>query len=75
VRTSPFGRSGVRRIVSTSSGVAGLESVAFRNADDGSKALIVVNTETQDRAFTLVWDNQSFRYSLPAGAVATFVWS
>src|SRR6267378_7271697 len=38
---SRFVRPGARRVGSTS-GVAGLESVAFRNADDGSKALIVV---------------------------------
>ena len=71
---SRFVRPGVRRVASTS-GVAGLESVAFRNGDDGSKALIVVNTEAQDRAFTVRWGNQSFRYTLPAGAVVTFVWS
>jgi len=71
---SRFVRPGARRIASTS-GIAGLESVAFRNSDDGSKALIVVNTEAQDRAFTVLWGNQSFRYTLPAGAVATFFWS
>jgi glucosylceramidase len=71
---SRFVRPGARRVASTS-GIAGLESVAFRNADDGSKALIVVNTAAQDRAFTVLWDNQSFRYTLPAGAVVTFVWS
>ncbi len=71
---SRFVRPGARRIASTS-GTAGLESVAFRNSDDGSKALIVVNTEVQDRAFTVLWGNQSFRYTLPAGAVVTFFWS
>ena len=71
---SRFVRPGARRIASTS-GIAGLESVAFRNGDDGSKALIVVNTEVQDRAFTVLWGNQSFRYTLPAGAVVTFFWS
>ena len=71
---SRFVRPGARRIASTS-GIAGLESVAFRNGDDGSKALIVVNTEVQDRAFTVLWDNQSFRYTLPAGAVVTFFWN
>jgi glucosylceramidase len=70
---SRFVRPGARRIASTS-GVAGLESVAFRNADDGSKALIVANTEAQDRAFTVLWGKQSFPYTLPAGAVVTFVW-
>jgi O-glycosyl hydrolase len=34
-----------------------------------------VNTDVQDRAFTVLWDNQSFRYTLPAGAVVTFFWS
>ena len=71
---SRFVRPGARRIGSTS-GVAGLENVAFRNADDGSKALIVVNTAVQDRAFTVLWGSQSLRYTLPAGAVVTFVWS
>jgi len=71
---SRFVRPGARRIASTS-GVAGVQSVAFRNADDGSKALIVVNTAAQDRAFTVLWGNQSLRYTLPAGAVVTFVWS
>jgi len=70
---SRFVRPGARRIASTS-GVAGVESVAFRNADDGSKALIVVNTAAQDRAFTVLWGNQSLRYTLPAGAVVTLLW-
>ena len=67
---SRFVRPGARRIASTS-GVAGVESVAFRNADDGSKVLIVVDTAAQDRAFTVLWDNQSLRYTLPTGAVVT----
>jgi len=71
---SRFVRPGARRVGSTS-GVAGLESVAFRNADDGSKALIVVNTDVQDRTFAVRWASQSFRYTLPAGAVVTFVWN
>ncbi len=71
---SRFVRPGARRIASTS-GIAGLESVAFRNSDDGSKVLIVVNTEAQDRAFTVLWANQSFPYTLPAGAVVTLFWS
>jgi len=70
---SRFVRPGARRIASTS-GVAGVQSVAFRNADDGSKALIVVNTAAQDRAFTVLWSNQSLRYTLPVGAVVTFFW-
>jgi len=71
---SRFVRSGARRIASTSF-PGDLETVAFRNPDDGSKALIVVNTAAQERTFAVVWSGQSFRYVLPAGAVVTFSWS
>ena len=71
---SRFVRSGARRIASTSF-PGDLETVAFRNPDDGSKALIVVNTTAQERTFAVVWSGQSFRYVLPAGAVVTFSWS
>ncbi len=71
---SMFVRPGARRVASTSD-VDGLASVAFRNADDGSKALILVNSNSQDRSFAVTWAGRSFRYTLPAGAVVTFVWS
>ena len=71
---SRFVRPGARRIASTS--FAGdLETVAFRNPDDGSKALIVVNSAAQERTFAVLWSGQFFRYVLPAGAVVTFSWS
>ena len=71
---SRFVRPGARRVASTS--FAGdLETVAFRNPDDSSKALIVVNTAAQERTFAVRWSGQSFRYVLPAGAVVTFSWS
>jgi glucosylceramidase len=70
---SKFVRPGARRIAS-SSGVAGLESVAFRNADDGSKAMIVVNTAIVPRTFHVGYAPRFFEYTLPAGAVATFTW-
>src|SRR5438034_7789347 len=65
--------SRAHRIASTS-GIEGLESVAFRNADDGSKALIVVNTAAQQRSFDVRWAGQSFSSAIPAGAVVTFYW-
>jgi len=71
---SRFVRPGARRIASTSS-VGDLESVAFRNPDDGSKALIVVNTAAQERTLAVQWSGQWFRYTLVAGAVVTFFWS
>lgn len=70
---SRFVRPGARRIESTT-GMRGLESVAFRNADDGSMALIVLNTATRKRPFSVRCADQAFNYALPPGAVATFVW-
>lgn len=71
---SRFVRPGAHRIAS-STDVQGLESVAFRNAGDGSRAVIVLNGATQPRTFSLRWSGKSFRYTLPAGAVVTFFWS
>jgi glucosylceramidase len=71
---SRFVRAGALRIASTS-GVEGIESVAFRNADDGSVALIVVNTHAQEKAFAVRVAGRMFAYTLPRGAVATFRWS
>jgi glucosylceramidase len=67
---SRFVRPGARRIGS-STGVAGLESVAFRNPDT-STVLIVVNTATEERRFAVRWAGKGLVYTLPAGAVATF---
>jgi glucosylceramidase len=69
---SRFVRPGARRIGSTS-GVAGLESVAFRNRD-GSTALIVVNSAAEERRFAVRWAGKALVYALPAGAVATLRW-
>jgi len=70
---SRFVRPGAHRIESTT-GIKGLESVAFQNADDGSLALIVLNGARRERQFSVSVSDQSFRYALPAGAVVTFVW-
>jgi len=69
---SRFVRPGARRIGS-SSGVAGLESVAFRNTD-GSRVLIVVNTAAAEPRFAVRWARKTLVYALPAGAVATLRW-
>ena len=71
---SRFVRPGAHRIASTSF-PGDIETVAFRNGDDGSKALIVVNTAAQERTFAVRWSGESFRYVLAAGAVVTFSWS
>jgi len=71
---SRFVRPGARRVESTT-GSDGLESVAFRNADDGSKALIVVNTAVLDRSFAVRWAGRSLPYVLPPGSVVTLAWN
>lgn len=70
---SRFVRQGALRVES-SSGQDGLESVAFQNADDGSVALIVVNSATQNRRFVVRANGRQFAYALDAGSVATFTW-
>ena len=69
---SRFVRPGALRIAATS-GVHGLESVAFRNPDS-SKVLIVVNTGAAERRFAMRWAGKTLMYTLPAGAVATLRW-
>jgi len=70
---SRFVRPRARRIASTT-GVDGLDTVAFRNADDGSKVLVVVNTAPVERTFAVRSGGRSFRSTLPAGAVMTLRW-
>jgi len=71
---SRFVRQGARRIASSSS-VNTLESVAFRNADDGSIALIVLNSAPDARTFSVRHAGATFAYTLPAASVATFAWT
>jgi glucosylceramidase len=70
---SRFVHPGARRIASTS-GLDSLETVAFRNADDGSKVLIVVNDSARERPFVVRFGIRSFRVSMPPTAVATLRW-
>jgi glucosylceramidase len=70
---SRFVRPGAVRV--GSSGPNGLETVAFRNSDGGSTALIVLNTTTSATRFAVRIGEMSFTSSLPAGAVTTFTWN
>lgn len=70
---SRFVRPGARRVAS-SSGVEGVETVAFKNADDGSKVLVVLNTAANERTVVVRWQGQFAQYVLAAGAVATLHW-
>ena len=71
---SQFVRPGAHRIAS-SSDVGGLQTVAFKNADDGTKVLIVLNTAPGEVSFAVRSGGKIILYALPAGAVATFRWS
>ena len=71
---SKFVRPGAQRIASTAA-VDGLESVAFRNADDGSIALIVSNGSAVTRRFAVRSGMQTFAYELPRESVASFSWT
>jgi glucosylceramidase len=70
---SRFVRQGARRIASTS-GYDQLDTVAFRNADDGSLVLLVTNAAAAPRRFAVRVGSRSFDYTLPAASVATFAW-
>ncbi|HTE21654.1 MAG TPA: glycoside hydrolase family 30 beta sandwich domain-containing protein [Candidatus Limnocylindria bacterium] len=64
---------GAQRIDSTTYGEGSIETVAFKNPS-GKKALIALNSGGQARTFTIREGNKAFRYTLPAGAAATFTW-
>lgn len=69
---SRFVRPGARRIAS-SSGVQGLESVAFRNVD-GSIVLLVLNTNAMPAEFGVRAHGRGFRHTLSGRTVATYLW-
>ena len=70
---SKFVRPGAHRIAS-STNVGGLQSVAFKNADDGSKVLVVLNSGAAAASFAIRDSSRAISYTIPAGAVVTVVW-
>jgi glucosylceramidase len=64
---------GAYRIESNSFGHGSIEDLAFQNPD-GSIVLLVLNSSGSNSKFTVNWKNQTFGYSMSAGAVATFEW-
>src|SRR4029077_9904336 len=57
-----------------SSNALGIVTAAFINPDS-SKALVAFNDSSQSQTFEVQWGTQSFTYTLPALAGATFTWS
>ncbi|MXV14798.1 glucan endo-1,6-beta-glucosidase [Pedobacter sp. HMF7056] len=69
---SKFVKPGAVRI---NSNIAGsIQNVAFKNSD-GTKVLLAGNNGGSAVTFKVKWGSQSFTYTLPAGATATFKWS
>jgi glucosylceramidase len=69
-----FVTPGAHRINSNTFGSGSIEDVAFQNPN-GSTVLFVLNSANNSGAFTVSFGGQSFNYTLPAGAVATFTWN
>ena len=60
-------------VIDSTSAAGGIETVAFANPD-GSHVLLATNAGGGERSFRVRADEGWFRYTLPAGAVATFTW-
>ena len=72
-----FVRPGAVRVASTSFGTTGwngqVMDVAFVNPD-GSTVLVAHNQNDNPQTFGVRFGDESFAYTLPGGALATFVW-
>ncbi|GAA0479471.1 glucosylceramidase [Paractinoplanes deccanensis] len=73
-----FLRPGAVRVAGTSFGTTGwngqIQDVAFANPD-GSTVLVAHNQNDNPQTFGVRFGDRSFTYTLPGGALATFVWS
>ncbi|GAA3623859.1 ricin-type beta-trefoil lectin domain protein [Lentzea roselyniae] len=67
-----FVQPGAVRVDSTGYGEGGIQNVAFRNPD-GRIVLVALNSGGQ-QSFRVSYAGQTFGYTLPAGAMATFTW-
>jgi glucosylceramidase len=69
---SKYVLSGANRVYS--SNAQGIVTAAFVNPA-GDKVLVAYNTSAAAQTFEVVWGTQSFTYTLPSLAAATFTWS
>ena len=70
---SKFVTPGAHRIDSNTFGAGNIEDVAFQNPDS-SIVVLVLNSAAVQHSFSIRYKGNAFSYSLPAGALATFVW-
>lgn len=71
---SRFVHPGAARIASDAR-VQDVETVAFRNLDDGTIVLVALNTAKSARTLIVEDGGRAFAQAMPAGAAATFVWT
>lgn len=60
--------------IGASSNHGNLITTAFRNSD-GTKVAVVLNNSGSNITFRVVWNNQSFSYTLAGSSVVTFKWA
>ena len=60
--------------IKSDSGIDGIETLAFANPNNGGNVVIVLNTNTVAKDFTIHENAKNINYSLPAHSVATIVW-
>ena len=70
---SKFVLSGAVRIKSTSTS-SSLLATAYKNPD-GSFAVVTYNSNSSSQLIKIVWNSQTFVYTVPASSAATFVWN
>jgi len=73
-QASKFVQPGAYRIDSDMAASVGINDVAFRNPD-GSIVLYVLNNGTANQTFNVKSKANYFTTTVPAGAVATFIWN
>jgi glucosylceramidase len=61
-------------IGTTTQGTTGVDDVGFLNPD-GSVVVVAFNGGSSSSTVTVQWNNQSFGYTIPAGAAVTFKWT
>ena len=71
---SRFVRPGARRI-DTPPPANGLDTVAFRNADDGSLVLILCNSTAQSRTVSVRHGGRRLNYTMPRESLVTLTWT
>ena len=67
-------RPGAQRIASTAESGT-LQTVAFRNADDGSLVLVVCNSGLAGQRYSVQSGGQVVQATLAASSITTLVWT